>query len=96
MKIEDSVFQDLTDEFWQALSFVEQAIHNGGNILVHCRRGVSRSASLCVAYLMDDRGMTFDDAVSLMKRQRPSVNINQGFEEQLRAFAEIKNSKRNQ
>lgn len=90
VKIEDSVFQDLTDSFWQALKFVENANKTGGNVLVHCRRGISRSAALCVAYLMDDRDMSYDDAVSLLKRQRPSVNINQGFEDQLRTFAKTR------
>lgn len=87
VRLSDSVFQDLNDDFWGALRFVEQAIHSGGNVLAHCRRGISRSAALCVAYLMDDRGMTFDDAIALLKRQRPSVNINQGFEDQLRSFS---------
>ncbi|KAK8893728.1 hypothetical protein M9Y10_022157 [Tritrichomonas musculus] len=86
VRLSDSVFQDLNEDFWGALHFVEQAIHSGGNVLAHCRRGISRSAALCVAYLMDDRGMSFDDAFALLKRQRPSVNINQGFEDQLRVF----------
>lgn len=94
VRLSDSVFQDLNDDFWGALRFVEQAIHSGGNVLAHCRRGISRSAALCVAYLMDDRGMTFDDAIALLKRQRPSVNINQGFEDQLRTFSRTVEAKR--
>ena len=82
--LNDSVFEDLNRDFWNAVKFVDCAIRQKGNVLVHCRRGISRSAALCVAYLMDHRGMNYDSAMNLVKKQRPVVNINQGFAEQLK------------
>ncbi|OHT02535.1 dual specificity protein phosphatase or MAP kinase phosphatase [Tritrichomonas foetus] len=85
VNLTDSVFQDLNDDFWNSLEFVRNAVNSGGTVLAHCRRGISRSAALCVAYLMEDKGMSFEDALDLLKEKRPSVDINQGFADQLRA-----------
>lgn len=85
VKMSDSVFEDLNDDFWHAVDFVSDAIAGGGCVLVHCRRGISRSAALCVAYLMESRKLTFDAALAYLQKQRPAVNINQGFVEQLKA-----------
>ena len=85
VKMSDSVFEDLNDDFWNAVEFVSEAIAGGGCVLVHCRRGISRSAALCVAYLMESRKLTFDAALAYLRKQRPAVDINQGFVEQLKA-----------
>lgn len=81
----DSVFEDLNPTFWKAVQYIDHAIRHNGTVLVHCRRGISRSAALCVAYLMDCRRMEFNTAVSLVKKQRPIVNINSGFLAQLQS-----------
>jgi protein-tyrosine phosphatase len=39
----------------------------GGRVLVHCRAGVSRSATLCLAYLISCRGMSLNDAYDEVK-----------------------------
>ncbi|OHT13789.1 Dual specificity phosphatase, catalytic domain containing protein [Tritrichomonas foetus] len=88
--LNDSVFEDLTPEFWNAINFIDNAIRQNGAVLVHCRRGISRSAALVVAYLMDCRGMKLEAAMSFLKKQRPIVNINQGFVEQLQSHEEQK------
>ena len=85
VKMSDSVFEDLTDDFWKGVDIIADAINSGGCVLVHCRRGISRSAAMCVAYLMQARKLSFDSAFSLLKQQRPAVNINPGFVEQLKA-----------
>lgn len=85
VKMQDSEFQDLHEGFWEAVKFVTEAILTGGRVLVHCHRGISRSAALCVAYLMESRMLSFDAALNMVTQQRPIVKINQGFEEQLRA-----------
>lgn len=48
-------------------------------ILVHCERGVSRSASVVIAHLLEQRIVTsVADAIDFVKLQRPSVNPNIG------------------
>ena len=55
-------------------------------VLVHCRAGVSRSATLVIAYLMKRHGMSLDDALAHVRAKRPRIAPNEGFIQQLRAF----------
>ena len=57
-----------------------------GAVLVHCERGVSRSASLAMAFLMKHRAMSRDDAYVAVKRARRVVEPNAGFWKQLGDF----------
>ena len=58
----------------------------GGRILVHCAAGVSRSASICIAYLMKYHRMTLREAYSHMKHCRQIIRPNPGFFRQLIDF----------
>jgi hypothetical protein len=53
---------------------------------VHCVQGISRSASVVLAYLIKYEGMSTDAAVALVKRRRGIANPNAGFLRQLRAY----------
>lgn len=55
-----------------------------GRILVHCNAGVSRSASICIAYLMFQLKMNFDAAFLLVKSKRECIRPNDGFLKQLK------------
>ena len=55
-------------------------------MLVHCVQGISRSASVVLAYLIKYEGMSTDAAVALVKRRRGIANPNAGFLRQLRAY----------
>merc|ERR1711941_54430 len=52
-------------------------------ILVHCAAGVSRSASIVVAYIMREEQTTYLDAVSSVRKIREIVQPNYGFTRQL-------------
>ncbi|XP_003418061.1 dual specificity protein phosphatase 21 [Loxodonta africana] len=54
-----------------------------GCTLLHCVAGVSRSAALCLAYLMKYHGMSLQDAHAWTKSCRPIIRPNNGFWEQL-------------
>lgn len=55
-------------------------------VLVHCRAGVSRSASVVIAYLMKYRDMPFDDAHKHVKMMKPNINPNIGFMKVLKEY----------
>lgn len=52
-------------------------------MLVHCARGLSRSAALVLAYLMLREGLSLVEAVEAVRRHR-NILPNAGFLEQLR------------
>uniref|UniRef100_A0A4X2KYJ4 Dual specificity phosphatase 21 n=1 Tax=Vombatus ursinus TaxID=29139 RepID=A0A4X2KYJ4_VOMUR len=54
-----------------------------GRTLLHCAAGVSRSAALCLAYLMKYHSMSLLDAHTWTKSCRPIIRPNSGFWEQL-------------
>ncbi|XP_063313030.1 dual specificity protein phosphatase 18 [Pelobates fuscus] len=56
---------------------------NGGRTLLHCAAGISRSPSLCLAYLMKNNGLSLLAAHTLLKKRRPIIRPNYGFWEQL-------------
>jgi atypical dual specificity phosphatase len=55
----------------------------GGRTLVHCAAGVSRSASICIAYLMKYHHMNLRDAYAHLKACRQIIRPNPGFFRQL-------------
>lgn len=63
-------------------------------VLVHCMAGISRSASLVIAFLMYKHSWILSDALSFVKAKRPIVHPNPGFLTQLQGFeVEIKQNK---
>lgn len=59
-------------------------------ILVHCRRGISRSAAVVIAYIMWRKRSGFERVLRLVQRARPSVFPNPAFREQLDLWYDIK------
>ncbi|XP_021268507.1 dual specificity protein phosphatase 18 [Numida meleagris] len=55
----------------------------GGRTLLHCAAGVSRSATLCIAYLMKHHGMSLARAHAWVQSCRPIIRPNNGFWRQL-------------
>uniref|UniRef100_H3H273 protein-tyrosine-phosphatase n=1 Tax=Phytophthora ramorum TaxID=164328 RepID=H3H273_PHYRM len=55
-------------------------------ILVHCNKGVSRSSSMVVAYLMKLRSMSFEQALAFVVERRAIANPNESFRRQLEEY----------
>src|SRR6185295_18201503 len=53
---------NLISDFELAFAYIDEARSAGRNILVHCQCGVSRSASLVIAYVMKSNRMTLNQA----------------------------------
>uniref|UniRef100_A0A1I8F0I3 Dual specificity phosphatase n=1 Tax=Wuchereria bancrofti TaxID=6293 RepID=A0A1I8F0I3_WUCBA len=72
---------------------IETVIADGGAVLVHCVAGVSRSATICLAFLTKYRCQSLRNAYFLMVSKRPLVRPNIGFWRQLIQFEqEIKHA----
>ncbi|XP_064601172.1 dual specificity protein phosphatase 3-like [Liolophura sinensis] len=68
--------------FEEAAEFISDAVKSGGQVLVHCRQGISRSATLVLAYLMLKEGMRARDAVRAVRDKR-NICPNDGFLQQI-------------
>jgi len=73
------------------LDFLETTLSVSSNnkVLVHCRAGVSRSASVVIAFLMKHENISFDDALETVRNARPRVHPNRGFRSQLELLESI-------
>jgi dual specificity phosphatase 12 len=80
-----SIINDLPECF----VFMDKALQEGTGLLVHCARGISRSATVMVAYLMYSKGISFEEALSKVKGARSIVSIHQSFKEQLLLFEKM-------
>ncbi|KAK6906966.1 hypothetical protein I203_100955 [Kwoniella mangroviensis CBS 8507] len=69
----------------RACAWIEAARREGGVILVHCRVGVSRSASIVIAYMMQFERMGLMDAYMMCRARRLNVLI----QPNLRFFHEL-------
>ncbi|KAH9518822.1 Dual specificity protein phosphatase 3 [Bulinus truncatus] len=72
---------DMAKYFYAASDFIQEGI-TIGKVFVHCVQGVSRSATLVIAYLMIKSHMTVQDAVRLVRSKR-EISPNPGFLQQL-------------
>ncbi|XP_068748350.1 uncharacterized protein [Montipora capricornis] len=72
--------------------FIQRAKNAGSNVLVHCRMGISRSASTVIAYGMKEYGWSLGDTMKYVKARRSVVQPNQGFWKQLITYEGILNS----
>lgn len=87
---------NLKQHFQACIKFIKDAIAEGGTVYVHCYAGVSRSASIVIAYLMQEHGLTYLDALQHVRKCRWFINPNDGFKRQLQAFnRELGNQKKN-
>lgn len=64
------------------------AFIGAGITLVHCRAGISRSATCVIAYLMKTRKWSVNRAMAYVRSRRRIIKPNPGFLEQLKKYEE--------
>ncbi|KAF7639731.1 hypothetical protein Mgra_00000652 [Meloidogyne graminicola] len=83
IRIEDSPYSRLDNYFDLAADKIRSIRDRGGKTLVHCVAGVSRSATLCIVYLVKYERMSLRQAFHYVKSARPIVRPNLGFWQQM-------------
>uniref|UniRef100_A0A9L0J133 Dual specificity protein phosphatase 15 n=1 Tax=Equus asinus TaxID=9793 RepID=A0A9L0J133_EQUAS len=72
--------------FKECINFIHCCRLSGGNCLVHCFAGISRSTTIVTAYVMTVTGLGWRDVLEAIKATRPIANPNPGFRQQLEEF----------
>jgi protein-tyrosine phosphatase len=86
VEVEDEPEADISAHFDAAYKVIDEELSGGHGVLIHCYRGVSRSATLTASYLMRKRGWSLQQTAEHMLQRRSIVDPNEGFVKQLRAF----------
>lgn len=84
--LKDHSDENIAEHFTDALHFMRDSIAAGHSVLVHCRFGVSRSATMVLAYLIRfgtndtvPSRISYDEAFDYVKLRRPQISPNLGF-----------------
>ncbi|CAH1259169.1 DUSP1 [Branchiostoma lanceolatum] len=81
--VEDTQNADIQAWFQEAIDYIDFVKLSGSCVLVHCHAGVSRSATICLAYLMHTNRVRLDEAFDFVKRRRSVISPNFNFMGQL-------------
>ncbi|OPJ80678.1 dual specificity protein phosphatase 16 [Patagioenas fasciata monilis] len=90
--VNDSFCEKILPWLDRSVDFIEKAKASNGCVLVHCLAGISRSATIAIAYIMKRMDMSLDEAYRFVKEKRPTISPNFNFLGQLLDFEKkIKN-----
>lgn len=84
--VEDNHKADISSWFNEAIEFIDSVRNKGGRVFVHCQAGISRSATICLAYLMRTNRVKLDEAFEFVKQRRSIISPNFSFMGQLLQF----------
>lgn len=83
LRLQDTPSEDISSVLYDAFDFFQDARSVGGKVFVHCSQGVSRSATLVIAFLMWKLDKPYDEVFAAVKAIRGVANPNIGFTCQL-------------
>ncbi|XP_050804264.1 dual specificity protein phosphatase 4 [Gopherus flavomarginatus] len=84
--VEDNHKADISSWFMEAIEYIELVKDCHGRVLVHCQAGISRSATICLAYLMMKKRVKLEEAFEFVKQRRSIISPNFSFMGQLLQF----------
>jgi protein-tyrosine phosphatase len=85
IEVEDAYDTNLIKYFKECLLFMD----GYDKVFVHCAAGMSRSATVVIAYLMWKKQMLLNEAINFVKKKRPIISPNLNFMRQLQTFQEL-------
>lgn len=90
LPMKDSHDEDILRYLQDAMDFIEDSLSSNENVLIHCYAGISRSATVCIAWFMYKYGWSYDEAYVHVLRKRGNIYPNSRFEKDLRTVWEPK------
>uniref|UniRef100_A0A8C7X2K5 Protein phosphatase Slingshot homolog 1 n=1 Tax=Oryzias sinensis TaxID=183150 RepID=A0A8C7X2K5_9TELE len=89
VRVYDEDATDMLAHWNDTYNFIAKAKKSNSKCLVHCRMGVSRSASTVIAYAMKEYGWSLEKAYNFVKQKRSIAQPNAGFMKQLAEYEGI-------
>ncbi|XP_061148965.1 protein phosphatase Slingshot homolog 1 [Syngnathus typhle] len=89
VRVYDEDASDLLAHWNDTYNFIVKARKNSSKCLVHCKMGVSRSASTVMAYAMKEYGWPLEKAYNFVKQKRGIAQPNAGFMRQLADYQSL-------
>ncbi|PGH16453.1 hypothetical protein AJ79_01784 [Helicocarpus griseus UAMH5409] len=86
--VDDVDDEDILEHFPSTNAFIKSGLEGGGGVLVHCAMGKSRSATVCIAFLLhrEPGALTPPEALEMIRKSRPLCEPNDGFMKQLELY----------
>jgi len=93
LDVEDNEDQNLIRLFPGAKTFIDEAIAEGGRVLVHCNGGISLSPAFVVMFTMQYYNLSWEDALHMVQNRRYCISPNGGFLTQIKEYESIYKAK---
>lgn len=74
------------EQLRQGVAFIEKEVAAGGKVYIHCAGGVGRAPTMAAAYFIS-QGMSLEEAIALIKKARPFIDLTPPQLARLREFA---------
>ncbi|KAL0960834.1 hypothetical protein HGRIS_005850 [Hohenbuehelia grisea] len=74
---------------YRAKQFIDNAIAQGGRVLVHCNGGISLSPAFVVMFVMQHHQLSWEDALHMVQNRRYCISPNGGFLTQIKEYEAI-------
>lgn len=95
VRVYDDEKTDLLKHWDDTFKYITKARKEGSKVLVHCKMGVSRSASVVIAYAMKAYNWDFGQALKHVKDKRNCIKPNSSFLLQLETYQGILDAMKN-
>jgi len=94
LDVRDNEEQNLIRVYPKARDFILAALFAGGKVLVHCNGGISLSPAFVIMFVMEQYGMTSEQAIQLVQNKRYCISPNGGFMTQIKEYEPIYRAKK--
>uniref|UniRef100_A0A0K2SYY5 PCI domain-containing protein 2 homolog n=3 Tax=Lepeophtheirus salmonis TaxID=72036 RepID=A0A0K2SYY5_LEPSM len=95
IRVYDEESTDLLKFFDETYRFIHKAFSRNGKVLIHCKMGISRSATVTMSYIMKEHEKSLEDTIIKVKERRDIINPNKSFIKQLEVYEGILGAIRN-
>lgn len=95
IRVYDDEKTDLLKHWDNTFKYINKAKNEGSKVLVHCKMGISRSASVVIAYAMKAFNWNFEKALKHVRAKRSCIKPNNNFLNQLETYQGILDAMKN-